>query len=78
MKDDGQAKSIWIISKYASSSEYGFESRLFALAREFSNSGRKPVIISSDSNHLASFPRFYSRYTRESFGGCETWWIRSI
>jgi glycosyltransferase involved in cell wall biosynthesis len=78
VKDDGQAKSIWIISKYASSSEYGFESRLFALAREFSNSGRKPVIISSDSNHLAAFPHFDSRYTRETPGGFETWWIRTL
>jgi glycosyltransferase involved in cell wall biosynthesis len=74
----GQANSIWIISKYASSAEYGFESRLFALAREFRNSNRKPVIISSDSNHLATFPQFDSRYTRESLGGCETWWIRTL
>ena len=71
------AKSIWIISKYASSAEYGFESRLFALAREFSKSGRNPVIIASDSNHLATFPKFNSLYNHEVLGGCETWWIKT-
>lgn len=78
MDASGQANSIWIISKYVSSAEYGFESRLFALAREFRKIGREPVIISSDSNHLASYPRFSSRYTREVLGGCETWWIRTM
>jgi glycosyltransferase involved in cell wall biosynthesis len=78
LEADGHAKTIWIISKYASSAVYGFESRLFALAREFGKSGRTPVIISSDSNHLASFPRFKERYTREVLGGCETWWIRTL
>jgi len=73
----GHAKNIWIVSKYTSSAEYGFESRIFAIAREISKSGRKPVIISSDSNHWASFPNFESRYTREMIGGCETWWIKT-
>ena len=74
----GHAQTIWIISKYASSLEYGFESRLVALAREFRSSGRNPVVIASDSNHLASYPEFGSTYTRESIGGCETWWIRTL
>jgi glycosyltransferase involved in cell wall biosynthesis len=78
MKIDGRAKNIWIISKYASSAEYGFESRLFALAREFRKSGRNPVIIASDSNHLASFPEFKFSFTHETIGGCETWWIRTL
>jgi len=77
MNNGVRANNIWIISKYASSAEYGFESRLFAIAREFKKSGRIPVIISSDSNHLASFPRFKSLFTREILGGCETWWIRT-
>lgn len=77
MGNIGRAKNIWIISKYASSAEYGFESRLFALAREFKKYGRNPVIIASDSNHLATFPGFDSLFTRETIGGCETWWIRT-
>ncbi len=78
MKISGHAKNIWIISKYASAAEYGFESRLFALAREFKKSGRNPVIIASDSNHLVSFPEFKSRFTCETLGGCETWWIKTL
>ena len=78
MKINGNAKNIWIISKYASPAEYGFESRLFALAREFRKSGRNPVIIASDSNHLVSFPEFKSPLTRETIGGCETWWIKTL
>ena len=78
MNNGVRANNIWIISKYASSAEYGFESRLFAIAREFNKSGRIPVIISSDSNHLASFPRFKSLFTREILGGCETWWIKTL
>jgi glycosyltransferase involved in cell wall biosynthesis len=77
MNISGHAKNIWIISKYASSAEYGFESRLFALAREFKKRGRNPVIIASDSNHLASFPEFQSLFTCEIIGGCETWWIKT-
>lgn len=72
------ARSIWIISKYASPAEYGFESRLFALAREFKANGRNPVIISSDSNRLATYPKFGSIFNRETLGGCETWWIRTL
>ncbi len=78
MNISGHAQNIWIISKYASAAEYGFESRLFALAREFKRNGRNPVIIASDSNHLVSFPRFKSLFNREMLGGCETWWIRTL
>ena len=77
-RTSGCAENIWIISKYASSAEYGFESRLFALAREFKKSGRNPVVVASDSNHLASYPNFNSLFTREILGGCETWWIKTL
>lgn len=78
MSSTGTAKTIWIISKYASSAEYGFESRLFALARQFSSSGRRTVVISSDSNHFATFPKLKSRFTFESIDGCEVWWVRTL
>jgi len=50
--------NILIISKYLSSSEVGFESRLFALSRIFSKKGNQVTIITSDSNHFAHYPNF--------------------
>lgn len=54
--------NIWIITKYASSIEEGFESRAFALAREFTQKGHKCSIISSDSNHFGVYPKYKSIY----------------
>ena len=73
-----EARTIWIVSKYISAAQHGFESRLFAIAREMKAAGRIPVIIASDSNHLGTFPRFGKLYTREVIDGCETWWIRTL
>ena len=78
MMASGRAGCVWIISKYASSREYGFETRLFALARRFVKLGRTTVVISSDSNHLASFPAFASTYTGETIDGCIVRWIRTL
>jgi glycosyltransferase involved in cell wall biosynthesis len=50
--------NIWIISKYASSKEVGFESRIFALARRIVNCGYNVSVISSDSNHFGIYPKF--------------------
>jgi glycosyltransferase involved in cell wall biosynthesis len=58
---------IWIISKYASSLEVGFESRLFALARRFVKSGNFVAIISSDSNHFGNYPAYKNTYNFEKF-----------
>jgi glycosyltransferase involved in cell wall biosynthesis len=72
------SKNIWYISKYASPLKYGFGSRHFYLAREFNKLGKKTLVISSDSNHLAKFPDFKSVYTHETIEGVETWWIKTI
>ncbi len=71
-------KTVWCISKYAVPVKYGYGHRLFSLAREFCNLGYDALVISSDSNHLAQFPRFTSTYTRESVDGVDTWWIRTL
>jgi glycosyltransferase involved in cell wall biosynthesis len=73
-----QASTIWLVSKYISAAQHGFESRLFAIAKQMKAAGRNPVIIASDSNHFGTFPRFGRRYTREIVEGCETWWIRTL
>jgi len=73
-----RANTIWIISKYACSARYGFETRHFALAREFHRQGRQPLIIASDSNHLASFPRFGSKVTEDTSGEVRTLWLKTL
>src|SRR4051812_20117895 len=77
-KPKNRAQTLWLISKYACPLKYGFETRLFALAQWFHKRGRKPIIITSDSNHLGKFPRFESTYNSEVIDGVETWWIRTL
>lgn len=77
MNGTGSARCIWIISKYASSREYGFETRPFTLAREFAKQRRTTVVISSDSNHFAAFPPLESAYKHEVIDGCVVRWIRT-
>ena len=71
------AQTIWLVSKYITPRKYGFETRPFALARRFREEGRTPIVITSDSNHFGTYPRFDSTYTREIIDGVETWWVRT-
>ncbi len=54
--------NIWIITKYASSIDEGFESRPFALGRQFVNKGHRCSIVTSDSNHFGVYPKYENRY----------------
>ena len=72
------ARTIWVISKYLAPKEYGFETRLFAMAREWVAEGRIPVMIGSDSNHLASFPPLPTTQVEEEIGGCRVVWLRTL
>ena len=69
---------ILIISKYASSKEYGFETRLFAIARRIVTTDSCITIISSDSNHFGKFPNFKKIYNFENISGIETFWIKTL
>jgi glycosyltransferase involved in cell wall biosynthesis len=60
--------NIWIITKYASSLENGFESRPFALAKNFTKKGYKCSIITSDSNHFGVYPKYQNVYNFFSSG----------
>jgi glycosyltransferase involved in cell wall biosynthesis len=73
-----EAHTIWLVSKYISAARHGFESRLFAIAKEMRVAGRNPVIIASDSNHIGTFPERRELYSRETVDGCDTWWIRTL
>ena len=72
------SKCIWYISKYASPIKYGFATRHFYLAKEFSALGNKTIIISSDSNHLVQIPCRNHTYFHEVIDGIDTWWIRTV
>lgn len=69
---------IWIISKYASSSEVGFESRIFALARRFVKFGNTVNVISSDSNHFGKYPKYRKIYNHENISGVDLHRIKTL
>jgi glycosyltransferase involved in cell wall biosynthesis len=69
---------IWIITKYASSYETGFESRIFALARRFVKYGNDVVVITSDSNHFGIYPRYNKTYNFENIDGIDVTRIRTV
>lgn len=69
---------ILIISKYASSKEYGFETRLFAIARRIVKTENLVTIISSDSNHFGKFPKFNQTYTNEKIENIEVFWVKTF
>lgn len=70
--------NILIISKYASSAEVGFETRLFALSRVFAEKGCNVSVISSDSNHFGNFPKFLRLFNYDEISGIKVIWIKTI
>lgn len=72
----GRRGAVWVISKYFSSREYGFETRSFAMARHWAASGRDVVIIASDSNHMAKFPVLPKAQVEETIAGVKCVWLR--
>ncbi len=71
------ARTIWLISKYLSPKEYGFETRGFAIARHWAADGRSCVIVSSDSNHLAKYPPLADAVVEERIDGIRAVWLRT-
>ena len=70
--------NIWIITKYASSKEVGFESRIFALARRFVKMGHNVDVISSDANHFGTYPKYNNIYNIENLEGVDVLRIRTF
>ena len=68
--------AIWVISKYFSPREYGFETRSFAMARHWAAAGRSVVMIASDSNHFARFPKLETAQVEETIAGIRCVWLR--
>ena len=70
--------NIWWISKYVGIPKYGAPgARLFFLAREFVKMGHKVFVITSDSNHLANYPKTTERYNCEEIEGVPVCWIKT-
>lgn len=69
--------NIWCISKYASTPNYGTAARLFFLTKEFIRLGHNATLITSDSNHLATFPVSNRKYNFETIEGVPTLWIKT-
>jgi len=69
--------NILSISKYASIPKYGTGARLFFLTKEFAKLGHNAMLITSDSNHLANFPKTDKRYNFEEIDGLPLCWIET-
>lgn len=69
--------NIWCISKYANIPKYGAGARLFFLTKEFIACGHNAVLVTSDANHLATFPETNERYNYELVGNVPVCWIKT-
>lgn len=70
--------NVWYISKYiapAYAAKVG--ARGFLILREFARMGHKPVLITSDSNHLADAPKFEGAQLHECVDDVDVYWLRT-
>ncbi len=71
--------NIWFISKYASIPNYAkIPSRLFYIARESRKLGNNITFITSDSNHLASFPKTSTTYNYLDIERIKVCWVKTF
>ena len=70
--------SIWYISKYVTP-QYAAKlgARGFHILREFARLGHRAVLITSDSNHLATPPRLRGPRFHENVNGVDVHWLRT-
>ena len=71
--------TIWLISKYvapAYAAKVG--ARGFLLLREFARLGHRPVLITSDSNHVANTPVLAGPLLDEQVDGVLVRWLRTL
>lgn len=70
--------NIWCISKYASPAKYSkMPARLFYLCQEWIKSGHDVTLFTSDSNHLADFPKTNKTYNYERIDGVPVYWVKT-
>lgn len=71
-------KKLLIISKYATTINEGFETRTCELAYKFSTRNYDVTLLTSDSNHLATFPKYQKIFNKKVYLGVTFWWIRTL
>ena len=69
--------TIWCISKYASVPRYGTVARLFFLTKEFIKLGHPSVLITSDANHFARYPKTDQVYNYDQIDGVPIYWLKT-
>lgn len=70
---------IWYVSKYVAPANNGTAGgRGYLLMKEFAKMGQKVVIITSDSNHLASPPELEDGYLLQEMDGIQIYWVRTL
>lgn len=70
--------TIWYISKYVTpphAAKVG--ARGFLLLREFARAGHRALLITSDSNHLATPPKLSGPQLKETVDGVDVHWLRT-
>ena len=71
------AKSIWLISKYASPDKYFFGTRHFYFAEEWVKNGYEVTIFTSNASHLTDkLPMFSGSRMIEEIQGVRTVWLK--
>lgn len=70
--------AIWAISKYASPPKYGVGARLYYISKSFSDMGHQVTLISSDANHLSSYPQTKRVYNHENYDNLEHIFIKTF
>ncbi|MCP2041415.1 glycosyltransferase involved in cell wall biosynthesis [Neisseria sp. HSC-16F19] len=70
--------NIWCISKYASPAKYAkVPARLFYFCQEWQKLGHEVHLFTSDSNHLAQFPRSERTHHQENIEGVWVHWFKT-
>lgn len=71
-------KQILFITKIASTKKEGFESRISCIAQEFVKKGYETKVITSDSNHLASYDLFETPVSKYDYRGVSFNIVRTL
>lgn len=68
---------VWYISKYVAMPSDRVGTRSFLLMREIARKGHRPVIFTSDSNHLVTGPEVTGTHKTDTIDGVEVCWVRT-
>ena len=71
--------TVWYVSKYVTPPGHGSVGvRGYLLMKALAQLGHHAIIITSDSNQLATPPQLDAAYLRQEVDGLELWWVRTM